>query len=110
MDIINYFGIYTDDLKRADRICKNALKKYGADDGEINGVFEYAYHLFYNNIREFYQDSLTNAIIYSMFYAVKCFIENDIDVNVDFFVNGSDSHMYIDGVNAEEYEFEKEND
>ena len=45
MDIINYFGLYPDDLKRADRICKNALNKYGADDGEINGVFEYACHL-----------------------------------------------------------------
>ena len=60
MDIINYFGIYTDDLKRADRICKNALKKYGADDEDINSVFEYAYHLFYKNVREFYEDSLTN--------------------------------------------------
>lgn len=98
MDIINYFGIYTDDLKRADRICKNALKKYGADDGEINGVFEYAYHLFYNNVREFYEDSLTNAIIYYMFYAVKYFIELNNNVNVKFFVNGSDSHMYVDGV------------
>ena len=98
MDIINYFGIYTDDLKHADRICKNALKKYGADDVEINCVFAYAYNVFYKHVYEFYQDSLTNAIIYSMFYAVKCFVENDVDVNVDFFVNGSDSHMYIDGV------------
>ena len=98
MDIINYFGIYTDDLKRADRICKNALKKYGADNEEINGVFEYAYHLFYNNIREFYQDSLTNAIIYYMFYAVETFMELNYDVDVKFFVNGSDSHMYVDGV------------
>lgn len=98
MDIINYFGIYTNDLKRADRICKNALKKYGADDEEIYSVFEYAYHLFYKNMREFYQDSLTNAIIYYMFYAVKTFIELNNDVNVKFFVNGSDSHMYVDGV------------
>ena len=98
MDIINYFGIYTDDLKRADRICKNALKKYGADDVEINCVFAYAYNVFYKHVYEFYQDSLTNAIIYSMFYAVKCFVENDNDVDVEFFVNGSDSHMYIDGV------------
>ena len=98
MDIINYFGIYTDDLKRADRICKNALKKYGADDEEINGVFEYAYHLFYKNVREFYEDSLTNAIIYYMFYAVEFFIELNNDVDVKFFVNGSDSHMYVDGV------------
>lgn len=98
MDIINYFGIYPDDLKRADRICKNALNKYGADDGEINGVFEYACHLFYKNIREFYQDSLTNAIIFYMFYAVKAFIELNNDVIVKFFVNGSDSHMYVDDV------------
>ena len=98
MDIINYFGIYPDDLKRADRICKNALKKYGVDDMEIDCVFVYAYNVFYKHVYEFYQDSLTNAIIYSMFYAVKCFVENDIDVNVDFFVNGSDSHMYVDGV------------
>ena len=98
MDIINYFGIYIDDLKRADRICKNALKKYGADDVEINCVFAYAYNVFYRHVYEFCQDSLTNAIIYSMFYAVKTFIELDNDVNVKFFVNGSDSHMYIDGV------------
>lgn len=100
MDIINYFGIYPDDLKRADRICKNALKKYGADDGDINGVFEYAYHLFYENIREFYQNglTLTNAIIYDMFYAVKAFIELNNDVSVKFFVNGSYSYMCVGAV------------
>ena len=32
------------------------------------------------------------------------------DLDVDIYVNGWDSHMYIDGVNADEYEFEKEND
>lgn len=100
MDIINYFGIYPDDLKRADRICKNALKKYGADDEDINSVFEYAYHLFYENIREFYQNSLTltNAIIYDMFYAVKTFIELNNDVTVKFFVNGSYSYMCVGAV------------
>ena len=112
MDIMNYFGIYPDALKRVDRICKNALKKYGANDGEINDVFENAYYLFYKNngvfedvyrlfyenICGFYHDSLTNAIIYYMFYAVKSFIELNNDVIIEFFVNGSDSHMYIDGI------------
>lgn len=98
MDIMNYFGIYPDDLKRADRICKNALKKYSADDVEINSVFAYACNVFYQHVYEFHQDSLTNAIIYSMFYAVKCFIETDYDVDVEFFVNGFDSHMYVDGI------------
>ena len=38
------------------------------------------------------------AIIFYMFYAVKAFIELNNDVIVKFFVNGSDSHMYVDDV------------
>ena len=111
MNTLSFFGIYPDSIERADKICQKILKHANFNDNEISELYDGIYDEFYNYMDYAEFKTVTNALIFCMFYNTKNEIKKKYpDLDIDIYVNGLDSHMYIDGVNADEYEFEKEND
>ena len=88
-----YLGIYEDAINDAIDTCESALKQVGGED-DIDDMNEYAlYHL--KECGSF--DDITNSIISAYFSTMKYFIKKyRPDADVDYYVNGDDSHLYID--------------
>ena len=106
-DTLSYFGIYPNEIERVDEICQDVLEHLGASDDEIDRVYSEAHGNFYNvDLNSF--GHMTNALIYFMFDSVReCIKEKYPDLDVDIYVNGWDSHLYVNGMNADEYDFDE---
>ena len=105
MDTLIFFGIYKNALEKADKFCQDVLNNAGLKD-KIDSVFDEAYNRFY----EFNWNknvSITNALIYCMFDTTRnCITEKYPDLEIDVYVNCDDSHMIINGENADDFDFE----
>ena len=90
---------------------KELMRHANFSTDEINELYDGIYNEFYNYMDYAEFKTITNALIFCMFYNTKNEIKKKYpDLDVDIYVNGWDSHMYIDGVNADEYEFKEEDD
>lgn len=108
MSILNYFGIYEGSIERADEVCTDTLKNFGASDSEIDEVYEGAYYTFYSS--DLYEN-VTNVLIRCMFLSVQEWIEenfnSDCELEIEIFVNGMDSNIYVNHEDARTFDTKK---
>lgn len=89
-----YLGIYEDAINDAIDTCESALKQVGASVSDIDSMNEDAL-CYLKECGSF--DDITNSIISAYFSTVGYFIKKyKPDADVDYYVNGNDSHLYID--------------
>ena len=92
---MGFFGIYPDAINNAVDECEIALKGLGFSNAEINEMYQEAEELL-ESAGSFKE--ISNSIIYSHFEATRGMIlEKYPEIDVDYFVNCSDSHFYVNG-------------
>lgn len=106
-DILSFFSIYPDEIERADEICQDVLERLGASDREIDRVYSKTYDNFISADFESF-GHMTNALIYFMFDSVRSLIKEKYpDLYVDIYVNGYDSHLCVNGMSADDFDFDE---
>lgn len=106
MNVLNCFGIYEGDINRANEICQIVLNKSGMDS-RYNDMMNDALDHFYD-IQLGYEINITNGLIECMFNSTKnLLIEKYKNIEVDYYVNGYDSHLYINNMGADDFDFEE---
>lgn len=106
-DTLSYFGIYPDEIERADEICQDVLEHLGVSDNEIDRMYSEAYDDFYSADFDSF-GHMTNALIYFMFNSVRSLIKEKYpDLDVDIYVNGYDSHLCVNGMSADDFDFDE---
>lgn len=92
---LSFFGIYPEAINDAVDQCEIAMSNCGFNSDDI----EYMYMLADEELEHFgVWANITNSIIEAYFTVTKEFIKNRFpEKEVEFYVNGSDSHFYIDG-------------
>ena len=106
MNVLNYFGIYEGDINKADEICQNVLYHAGLEN-RYDEMMECALDYFYDMQLDS-RTSITNALIYCMFNSTKdILMEKYKNIDVDYYVNGYDSHLYINEMNADDFNFDE---
>jgi len=89
-----FLGIYEDAINDAIDTCESALKKVGASISDIDDMNDDALYRL-KECGDF--EDITNSIISAYFSTVGYFIKKyRPDADVDYYVNGDDSHLYID--------------
>ena len=97
-----WFGnsiIYVDEVNDISELCESAMQEAGYDIERLNdGITEYLECV---EMRHFL-DNPTNYILAAMLFETSYWIgtkfeELGINIEVDYYVNGTDSHLYIDG-------------
>ena len=92
---LQYLGIYEGSINSAIESCEDALKRLKFSDREIDQMNEWALNKL-SEIGDWYE--ITNSIIYAYFDTTKYMIEDKHPkVEVDYYVNGDDSHLYVNG-------------
>lgn len=90
-----YVNIYPESITDFIDTCEGAMRELGFTLDEIDCMNEYAY-ITLNQLGTFKQ--ITNSIIDAYGYATSEFIMRKYpQKEVDYYVNGLDSHLYIDG-------------
>ena len=106
MSVLNSFGIYEGAITRANEICQIVLYKSGMDsryDEMMNDALDYFHCIQLDN-----RTSITNALIDSMFNSTKYILmEKYTDLDVDYYINGYDSHLYINNMSADDFDFDE---
>ena len=106
MDTLRFFGIYEDALERADEYCQDVLKNARLEN-KIDSVFDEAYDEFYE-LNWDGNANITNALIYCMFDTTRSYIsEKYPDLEIDIYINCSDSDIIINGENAVDFDFDE---
>lgn len=105
-NVLNYFGIYEDEINRVDEICQIVLDKSGMRNrynDMIDDVLDYFY-----NIQLDCETNITNGLIACMFNSTKnILMEKYKNIEVDYYVNGYDSWLYVNNMDAEDFEFDE---
>ena len=94
---LNLWGIYPDEIEKSETIFENALKHEKFDD-EIDDLYDEANEYFEEilNCSDLSCTSITNLIIDSLFRVAQRYIEEKHPKKkCDYYVNGWDSHFYI---------------
>ena len=93
MNRLRMLGIYEEAINSAIESCEEAL---------MNTLIEDHINTLHNSIGECLKetgswDDITNSIIYAYFSTTKALIEefSSLEVDIDFYINGSDSHFYV---------------
>ena len=106
MNALNCFGIYEDEINKADEICQDVLYHAGLEnryDEMMNDALDYFYYIQLDN-----RTSITNALIDCMFNSTKYILmEKYKNIDVDYYINGYDSHLYINGMSADDFDFDE---
>jgi len=95
-EALKYLGIYPEHIEMADGICEAVCRKYGIDSDEE--VWEYVKQDFEETVYD--GEQLSNLIIYYIFRNLKSALMESGklgEVDIDWYVNGHDTHFYIDG-------------
>ena len=92
---LSFLGIYTEDISNIIDICEDAVKSVGKDISDYNDMVSIDYGRAEN-------DNITNAVIAEYLYQAECVLQetferNGLDIQVDSYTNGSDSHLYAGG-------------
>lgn len=104
MNILNCFGIYEDDITRADKICQTVLYKSGMES-RYNDMINDALDHFYD-IRLDCKRNITNGLIECMFKSTRSILmEKYENIDVAYYVNGYDSHLYVNNMGADDFDF-----
>ena len=90
-----YIGIYEDAINDAIESSEELLKLFGFGVNDVAEMNKCARDYLVENGS--FED-ITNSIIYAYFSSAKAYIENVYkEVEIDFYINGHDSHLYYDG-------------
>jgi hypothetical protein len=90
-----YLGIYENAINDAIESSEELLKLFGFGVSDVVEMNEWARDYLVEN-GSF--ESITNSIICAYFSSAKAYVENVYkEVEIDFYVNGHDSHLYYDG-------------
>ena len=107
MNVCSFFGIYPNEIERVSDICSDTLESAGFSNGEIDDVYNEMYEEIYRNPLDS-STTLTNNIIYAMFDVVARVLRDRFNgLDVDYYVNGSDSHLYINHEYADCFDFDE---
>lgn len=92
---LQYLGIYEDSINDAIESAEHAMEQEGFSESEINDMHE----MVMDELEESGDwKQITNSIIYAYFIVTADLIRHKRkDADVDYYVNGHDSHFYIDG-------------
>ena len=90
VSVIDCLGIHEYEIERVYKTCQKTLDKYDVDIDLLDETKQ--------DLEEIgnWQD-IGNSIIHAMLSTTKAFLENYGVENVDYYVNGLDSHLYING-------------
>lgn len=106
MNVLNCFGIYEDEINKVDEMCQDVLCHAGLEnryDEMMNDALDYFYCIQLDN-----RTSITNALIDGMFNSTKYILmEKYKNIDVDYYINGYDSHLYVNGINADDFDFDE---
>lgn len=106
MNALNCFGIYEDEINKADEICQDVLCHAGLEnryDEMMNDALDYFY-----DIQLSCETNITNGLIGCMFNSTRnILMEKYPDLDVDYYVNGYDSHLYVNGMSADDFDFDE---
>lgn len=106
MNVLNYFGIYEDEINRVDEICQIVLDKSGMGN-RYDDMTKDALDYFYDMQLD-YETNITNGLIACMFNSTKnILMEKYKNIEVDYYVNGYDSWLYVNNMDAEDFEFDE---
>lgn len=94
---LSFYDIYPQTIENATGTCESALEQAGCTKSEIDDVYLTSKKQAFDSLTA--EGNITNCIIDSMFQVTKEVLEEK-GYQVDYYVNGDDSHLYIDG---EEY-------
>ena len=93
---LQYLGIYEDSIDSAIESAEKAFEECGINTSR-------QIQLLHENAMEYLKEcgsfeSITNSIIDAYFSTAKWMINNECpDKETDYYINGYDSHFYIDG-------------
>ena len=91
---LEFFGIYEKAVDKAVKTCEKALTDYGLSN-YIDSMHDEAKNYFYETGS---LGNITNSLIDAFFSTVERIFETwREDAVVTHYVNGSDSHLYING-------------
>jgi len=94
--VLKYLGIYQEHIDEADELCERVCKEHSIDsDSE---VWEYVKQDFEENVWQGHQ--LSNEIIYYIFRNLKAALVESgkyKESQIDWYINGLDTHFYING-------------
>lgn len=96
--ILKYLGIYPETIEKYDEVIEQVCEEYGIDSDKQ--VWEYVKQAFDENV---FDGNLTNEILSYMFRNLgSALVEAGKfdEQQIDWYVNGWDSHFYIDGCDA----------
>lgn len=106
MNVLNCFGIYEDEITRADEICQIVLDKSGMGnryDDMMNDALAYFYDMQLDC-----ETNITNGLIECMFNSTRnILMEKYKNIEVDYYINGYDSWLYVNDVNADDFDFDE---
>ena len=106
MNTLSFFGIYEGDITRANEICQIVLYKSGMDS-RYNDMMDDALDYFYD-MQLGYERNITNGLIECMFNSTRnILMEKYEDIDVAYYVNGYDSHLYINNISADDFDFDE---
>ena len=106
MNALNCFGIYEDDIDRANEICQDVLCHAGMENrynDMMNDTLDYFY-----DMKLDYKRNITNGLIEGMFNSTRnILMEKYEDIDVAYYINGYDSHLYINNMSADDFDFDE---
>ena len=106
MNALNCFGIYERDINKADEICQDVICHAGLEN-RYDEMMERALDYFYDMQLDS-AISITNALIDCMFNSTKdILMEKYKNIEVDYYVNGYDSHLYVNNMSADDFDFDE---
>lgn len=95
MSNIRFLGIYEEEINNAVELSESAMKREGFTEKEIEEMND----MVLEQLEECGDwSNITNSIIYAYFTVTADLIkQRRKDKEVSYYVNGMDSHFYIDG-------------
>ena len=94
--VLKYLGIYPEHIDDADELCERVCKEHGIDsDSEV-----------WEDVKQNFEElvwpgrQLSNEIIFYIFRNLKAALVESgefEDGQIDWYINGGDTHFYIDG-------------
>lgn len=104
MSVLNFFGIYPDEIEQVAEVFEKTLEKEGLSVREIDDEWDAVMQTMQETLADadFNQTTITNVIMYATYDVLKAVIEErHPEKEASYFINGCDTHFYID--NEEQY-------
>ena len=102
MSIINFFGIDTDKLKKANDLCEMVLDKTGASTEKRREIYDDTYKEYYY-YAEGSGNNITNNILFSIRSILADYLYYDCGINENIMLDVDEVMLYIGNTRINEY-------